>query len=253
MQYVFVIFFALSLVPLQATSSPGKIVKETIDVNGKERSYYLFVPKTVSASDQAPLLVTLHGSGSDGRSLVEEWKDLAGKEGIIILGPNALSTTGWSLQEDGPGFLHEVIEAIKAKLPINPRRVYLFGYSAGAVYALQLSMLESEYFAATSVFAGAMPQSSYPRIDKAKRKIPISIFAGTDDPFFPIATVRATRDALKGRGFLVQLKEIWENDSGNDHAYRPVAYAVNRDSWKFLKNHQLDADPRYTPYAIERQ
>lgn len=253
MQYLFALLLALFLSPPQPPSSPGKVVKETIDVNGKERSYYLFVPGAIPASGQAPLIVTLHGSGSDGRSLVEEWKDLAKKEGIILLGPNALSTAGWSLQEDGPGFLHEVIESVKARLPINPRRVYLFGYSAGAVYALQLSMLESEYFAATSVFAGAMPRASYPRIDRAKRKIPIAIFAGTDDPFFPITMIRATRDALKERGFSVQLKEVWENDSGNDHAYRPVAFAVNRDSWRFLKNHQLAADPRYTPYAIEPQ
>ena len=34
--------------------------------------------------------------------------------------------------------------------------MYLFGHSAGAGQALYLSLLESEYFAATAVHAGAL-------------------------------------------------------------------------------------------------
>jgi poly(3-hydroxybutyrate) depolymerase len=75
---------------------PEKIIlKEIIRSQGKERAYYLFVPDKISPATPAPLLVLLHGSGRNGMSLVEKWKDLAKKEGIIIAGPDALDSKGW--------------------------------------------------------------------------------------------------------------------------------------------------------------
>ncbi|HWW76511.1 MAG TPA: hypothetical protein VNZ44_14030, partial [Pyrinomonadaceae bacterium] len=52
-----------------------KISKETIEYEGKRRTYYLFAP--ASAKTPAPLVLLLHGSGRNGLSLVEKWKELA--------------------------------------------------------------------------------------------------------------------------------------------------------------------------------
>lgn len=84
----------------------------------------------------------LHGSGRDGFSLIDKWKDLASKEGIIIVGPDA-NGEGWSTPRDGPAFLHDLVEELKSTYPINPRRVYLFGHSAGAVFALMMSTVDA--------------------------------------------------------------------------------------------------------------
>jgi hypothetical protein len=54
------------------------------------------------------------------------------------------------------------------------------------VYALYLSIVESEYFAATAIHAGALLESNLKLIDFAKRKLPISIWVGTVDASFPI-------------------------------------------------------------------
>ena len=78
----------------------------------------------------------LHGSGRNGLSLAEKWKDLASKEGIILAGPDAANPNVWSPSEDGPDFLRDLVENLESKYPINPHRVYLFGHSGGAVYAL---------------------------------------------------------------------------------------------------------------------
>jgi len=77
--------------------------------------------------------------------------------------------------------MRELIDSLKAKYPINTRRVYLFGHSAGAGQALYLSSLESENFAATAVHAGALRKEDGSHMDAARRKIPIAIFVGTDD------------------------------------------------------------------------
>ena len=233
---------ALSPVPAQ------KIVKESIRSQGKERTYYLFVPDKITPATPVPLIVLLHGSGRNGLSLVEKWKELAKKEGIIIAGPDSLNTQGWKIPEDGPDFIHELVEALKAKYPINPRRVYLFGHSAGAGQALYLSLLESEYFAATAVHAGALRTHDGPYFDLAQRKIPIAIFVGTDDQFVPLPVVRATRDALNARGFKSELTEI----KGHTHWYYDRAAEINRSAWEFLKGHELGGEPRYEQHRFNR-
>src|SRR5204863_3917691 len=148
----------LALLLLSAHARAGeKVSKESFESQGKKRTYYLFVPGSVTAAAPAPLLILLHGSGRNGLSLVEKWKDLANKEGIIIAGPDAINSQGWNIPADGPEFLHDLTSELKAKYPIDPRRMYLFGHSAGAAFALYMSLYESEYFAATAIHAGALP------------------------------------------------------------------------------------------------
>ena len=222
----------------------GKIVKESIISNQKKRNYYLFVPGTLKAP--APLIVLLHGSGHNGLSLVEPWRDLATKEGFIIVGPDAESGGGWSAPRDGPGFLHDLVEDLKSKYPINPHRVYLFGHSAGAVFALMMSTVESEYFAATAIHAGALrTPDEYKTISNASRKIPLAIWVGTNDQFFPLADVRATRDAFHSKGFTIEVTEI----PGHTHWYYDIAPSINQQAWEFLKKYELTSEPRYSQYV----
>jgi poly(3-hydroxybutyrate) depolymerase len=236
----------ISLAPLAVQAE--KIVKESIRSQGKERTYYLFVPDKISPATPVALIVLLHGSGRNGLSLVEKWSELAKKEGLIIVGPDALNSQGWKIPEDGPEFIHELVEALKAKYPLNARRVYLFGHSAGAGQALYLSLLESEYFAATAVHAGALGAEDGLYIERAQRKIPIAIFVGTNDQFFPLPVVRATRDALNARGFKAELTEI----KGHTHWYYDRAAEINRSAWDFLKGYELGAEPRYEQHRFNR-
>lgn len=60
MNYLFVFITTILMLPMTADCALEKVTKESILSNGQERSYYLFVPKTVSPSTPAPLLVTFH-------------------------------------------------------------------------------------------------------------------------------------------------------------------------------------------------
>jgi poly(3-hydroxybutyrate) depolymerase len=230
------------------SASAQKVTKASIKTTAGERTYYLFVPDNIEKSKPAPLVVLLHGSGRDGQSLVEPWKDLAGKEGFIVVGPNSLNSGEWQIPTDGPDFIYELVENLKTKYSIDPRRVYLFGHSGGAIQALHLALYESEYFAAAVAHAGVIDPRMMPFIEKATRKIPISIFVGTSDQFFPLKDVRATRDALNKNGFNAQLTEI----KGHTHDYYSMADKINKDAWDFLKAVSLSADPRYQKYAFPK-
>ena len=239
---------ALLFVTISLNASPqasaADITKELIVSEGKTRAYYLFIPGKVPTSKTLPLIVLLHGSNRNGLSLVEKWKDLASKEGIILAGPDSSNSASWRTPEDGPAFLHELVEALKAKYPINPRRVYLFGHSAGAGFAINRSLFESQYSAATAIHAGALPRQGYTYIDYAKRKIPLAIWVGTVDAYVPLAVARSTRDAMNERGFAVQLTEM----PNHDHWYYDLAPKINKDAWEFLKKYELTEDPQYVEY-----
>ncbi len=98
-----------------SASAKDDITKELITSNGKTRACYLYVPSTIKPGSPAPLIVMLHGSGRVGMSLVEKWKDLAKKEGIIIAGPDSLDTRVWGMPQDGPDFLRDLVEELKGK------------------------------------------------------------------------------------------------------------------------------------------
>jgi tetratricopeptide (TPR) repeat protein len=226
-----------------------KISKEKIVSEGKKRTYYLYVPKTLPPGAAVPLVVLLHGSNHVGLSLAEKWDDLADKESFIIVAPDSTDSDHWAIPGDGPAFLHELVESVKSKYPIDPKRVYLFGHSGGAIFALLMSLYESEYFAATAIHAGALYASDESLIDLAKRKTPIHIQVGTVDGFFPLATVRATRDRMNAGGFAVQLVEI----PGHDHWYYDLAPKINQTAWEFLKTFQLPGEPRYEEYNFRAE
>ena len=225
-------------------SAKDEITKELITSNGKTRAYYLYVPSTVKPESPVPLIVMLHGSGRVGMSLVEKWKDLAKKENFIIAGPDSSNLQGWGMPQDGPDFLRDLVEELKRKYPINRRRVYLFGHSAGAIFALETSLMESEYFAATAIHAGALAPDDRELIQMAKRKIPMFIQVGDSDQSFPLKAVRATRDLLNQNGFAVELTEIPKHD----HWYYDLAPKINLAAWEFLKKYELNQDPVYRKF-----
>ena len=246
MRYSILFLFILTSLSFQAAASSDKVIKDSITSQNKKRSFYLFVPDSAK-SGPAPLIVLLHGSGRNGLTLADKWKDLAAKEGVILVGPDSLDSRAWTAPVDGPDFLHDLVEDLKTKFTINPRRVYLFGHSGGAVFALYMSLLESRYFAAAAAHAGALHQQD-PAVAMAKRKSPIAIFVGTRDPFFPLADVRDTRDQLNKQGFAAELTEI----PGHDHNYYDVSSKINQSAWDFLKKHQLSEDPQFEMYDYKK-
>lgn len=234
-------------VAVVGTAYPNEIQKRTIVSLEKKREYYLYAPEVRDSSKLLPLIVVLHGSGDTGLMPLKRWKNLADKEKIIIAGPNALDRQAWRIPEDAPVPIYEMIESLKKSYPIDPQRVYLFGHSGGAIAALYLALLQSEYFAAAAIHAGALFPKDGPFVDRTRRKIPFSLFVGTRDPLFPVADLRETRDMLTSRGFSVDLTEI----EGHDHDYGDRSDVINKMIWQFFLKHRLEGEPIQQQYNWE--
>lgn len=246
MKNILVAFFVLFVFYSAGFAVEG-ITKNEFTSGKKKRSFYFFVPKSVTKDKPAPLLVLLHGSGRIGITLVEHWKKLAEKEGLILVGPDAVKSAGWAIPDDAPQFIYELVEELKVKHPVDSKRVYLFGHSAGGVMTLALSLLESEYFAASAVLTGAFNSENYALFDDAERKIPVALFVGERDPLFPVSDVRKTRDAFNERKFTVELNEI----PNLDHNYYSKSSETNQMAWKFLTKYQLDTEQKYKEYNFK--
>jgi poly(3-hydroxybutyrate) depolymerase len=239
----------LLLAAAAAMGEPGKVSKEKISWKGKERVFFLFVPTGAAPERKLPLVLVLHGSGQNGETYVSAWKGVAEKEKIVVVGPNSDDSVHWASPQDGPALLHDIVEQVVGKQAIDGRRVYLFGHSAGAVFALQMAALESEYFAAAVAYAGSLQAKYFSLFDYATRKIPYLFIIGTKDVFFPLADVQATRDALKSRSFPVEYVEM----SGQTHNYVRSAKDINGKAWGFLLKNPLPGDPKYTAYSDPAQ
>lgn len=164
----------------------------------------------------------------------------------MLVAPDSLNRAGWSTATDGPDFLRQIIEDVTKGGGIDTRRMYLFGHSAGGHHALDMALLESEYFAAVAVHAGVLlePGAILPRAD---RKIPVWMWNGTNDQAVPIEAARSTETTLKSAGFPAALKVI----PGHTHDYYNVARQVNDEVWEALKGVGLAADPKYKSYTIK--
>jgi poly(3-hydroxybutyrate) depolymerase len=224
------------LLPWVCAADAPDVRKESFEYAGIKRTFYLYAPESAGAGP-APLLVLLHGSYGDGRSILSRWTTLAAQEGLLVVGPDARDRTAWKIRADGPAYIHQLIDAVELRHPIDRQRLYLFGHSGGAVYALTLSMIESEFFAATAVHAGAWrTNKEFIAVPYARRKIPIEIFLGDKDEFFPLAAARKTQSALAEAGHDARLTII----PNHTHDYGKVADQVNREAWDFLKTTTLN-------------
>jgi poly(3-hydroxybutyrate) depolymerase len=239
---------AACLLAAPALAKPS-IAKEKLDFAGAARTYYLYVPEGLAEKQPAPLLLTFHGSGRDGKSLVEKWTKLADANGFIVAGLDAKDSEGWAMPADGPDLVKALVDALQARYPIDGTRMYVFGHSAGAVFGLKLGLMESEYFAAVAVHAGSFRQADeYGVIRMATpRKIPFKIIVGDRDNFFPLSSVNATADALKAAGFAVDLEVV----KRHDHWYYDRAQQFNESAWQFLKDQKLTSPPSYLQYRFQ--
>ena len=235
--------------PVHATLGTGQIAgrpaRMSIHSGHRLREYLLFVPASIAPDTPAPVLLLLHGSYSTPLDVLPQWIDVAQRAAVILAAPKSTVEYGWRIHDDAPTLLRDIVDDIATRRPIDRRRLYLFGHSGGAVHALTLGLLESQYFAAIAVHAGAFrDRGSFKLIPLAKRKIPVWITIGDRDQFFMMKDVTATEAALREGGFPVVLTII----KGHDHSYRDVSPAVNHAAWAFLGPIELPLSPVFESY-----
>src|SRR5262249_14280918 len=128
-----------------------KVTDFTFQFAEKTRTVYTVIPQKEGA---LPLVILLHGSGRNGEIMASIWKDLAVREGFLVAAPTAYDPATWNSANDTPEFFRAIVEQVKTRHAVDESRIYLFGHSAGAAFALFLTVVDSDLFAATAIHAG---------------------------------------------------------------------------------------------------
>ncbi|MFT3773174.1 MAG: PHB depolymerase family esterase [Minicystis sp.] len=165
-----------------------------------------------------PLLVALHGDGGAMRPLVRAWQAACDEAGVILLAPRCPRETGcaagsyWQWLQDArhdERWLGGLIDAVAARWPVDPARVYATGYSGGATYLGWYVPTHPTRFAAIAHVAGGAP---YGRPCPAC-KVPVLFVIGSVDPMIGpyTAPLRAYYDGCGGH------EVVWQALPGVTH------------------------------------
>ena len=171
-------------------------------VNGLRREY-LLVPSPRKAS---PVVLFLHGMGATASWADEEtgWSQLAVRKGFTLVLPEAMSANPdrpprfltnpqrWNdgcptsghveAVADDVAFIGRVIDDVRTRLPIDPARVFLSGFSNGAAMAFRAATELSDRIAAVAPVAGYR-WVPHPLL---ARPIPTNYLIGSHDPLVPM-------------------------------------------------------------------
>jgi polyhydroxybutyrate depolymerase len=136
-----------------------------ITVDGQRRTYRLYIPATRPAP--MPLVVMLHGGFGSGRQAEAAygWDAQADANRFVVAFPDG-ADRAWAVGGgccgspgrtgvDDAAFVVQMVDAISARLPIDPARVYATGMSNGAMMAYRLAC-DTDRFAAIAPVAGTL-------------------------------------------------------------------------------------------------
>jgi len=171
----------------------------TIKVGHRERSYLAYVPANLPRG--SPLLVVLHGSAMDGATMRRwtgyEFDRLADRDGFAVLYPDGYkknwndcrrnATYSARLENvDDLGFFRLLIDRFVSEKGVDPRQVFVFGYSSGGQMAHRLAIEASDTVAAVATAGANLPTPDNFLCASDGRTARVMLVSGTDDPIVPL-------------------------------------------------------------------
>lgn len=179
------------------TPATAGTYEETITVDGQQRRYIVHVPTGYMADKPAPLVLTLHGSGSTAaqQMALTGIAATSDKHGFVVIAPQAVAGqwqvpayNGTSAATAESNYLSTVMSEVGRKICIDNRRRYASGMSLGSIMTFVLACAKEQTFAAF----GGVGASFYRPVCAQSPPAPLIYFHGTRDTVVPIegGTVR---------------------------------------------------------------
>ncbi len=165
-------------------------VKKAGPVTANSRQYYgifhaFSVPTEWDKGATLPLLVIIHGSGSNGSQTTVAVTQGLGQNKIAILGPT-IDLYSKTEMDRYCQFLVVLIHHMRFRFGVNPSEVVVAGHSGGAIPAYQMANKYSRFIAGAASFAGNYYPEKYAGtkiIDNGENDLPVLIIKhGKDGP-----------------------------------------------------------------------
>lgn len=199
---------------------------QSLNLNGVERSYRMYVPQTSPLTAKLPLVLVFHGGGGDGRSMegLTRFSPLARRERFIVVYPDGIGKNwndgredvraeAFRASVDDVGFVQALVGDISKRHSVDEKRIYATGISNGAIFSHYLAAQWSEKIAAIAPVVGGIADPFHARFSP-KEAVSVFILQGTADPLTPYDGGAIARG---GRGKIVSTDEairLWAGANG---------------------------------------
>lgn len=184
---------------LNASTDPLKSgdALRTLQVGKRIGTYLVHVPTSYDGSKPYPVVLALHGGGSNAEQMVRfcGLNEKAEQASFLAVYPNGSgwlptmltwnggNCCGFAMQHrvDDVTFVRAVLEDLEHVANVDRQRIYATGMSNGAIMAYRLASELSDRIAAIAPVAGPMGTETC----APKRPVPVLHFHGTNDEFAP--------------------------------------------------------------------
>lgn len=245
---------ATTSAPDQPASGQSYDVGMEADSGGYQRTYRVHVPAGHRQEEPIPLVVVLHGAFSTATEMEKHtgFSALADREGFAVVYPEGIGILGflqhWNAghccgkaaadEIDDVGFVADVIEDAKTYLNIDSSRIYMAGFSNGAMLTHRFAAERAEMLAAAAPLAGAIGSRNDAeapgwQMPAPGSSVPMIMFHGQEDRRIPYG----------------------DTDSGNGSSGRD--YATARDSSRFwstnngCESHRREQSPSFAGVTVD--
>ena len=230
------------------------------DADDSEQPYGLYLPKTFDPARKWPLLISLHGAGSNHRlnlrrvfgrgnlpgetdaEATRRWPPLPEVD-FIVVSPLARGTMGYQgLAEKD---VYDALADVQRRFPVDEDRIYLTGLSMGGGGALRLALTRPDVWAAVAAVCPAVPPG-LERLAGNALNLPVRLFHGELDPVVPVAVSRKWHRLLldhEVRADYIEYPGVRHN--AWDRAYQ------NASIFEWFKQFRRERFPRRVRFATE--
>lgn len=185
-------------------TSPGGQFKDEKLQNKKEQypgEYSYGVPESYRPWRPNGLIVFTHGGGEgvgDGDDYFSQIWHLTSERGYITVCPTVLNkiALAWN-NETHVGYVRAIVEEIRQKYNIDPRRTYLVGHSMGGFGCFYLGTRMTDLFAAISPWSGGPVGAQLENL----KLTPTYIIHGRDDQQVKVDGSRRADERLTQLGY----------------------------------------------------
>ncbi len=169
----------------------------SINFENTSRNYLLYQPHQLKQGQQRALalVMVLHGGGGNSESMLKRWQNLADEQDFMVVAPRGIGTSrmnaAWNAigccgipmwkQSEDIGFVQAVLAEVKKNQNIDPKHIYITGFSNGGMLTYLVAAQHGADYAAAAVVSGNLFKPA-PQINQA---VPMLIMHGIQDQVVP--------------------------------------------------------------------
>jgi polyhydroxybutyrate depolymerase len=192
--------------PVAGCGTPGAptgVLRKTLMVDGKARSYLLSVPASYRPGSALPLVFAWHGLGGSAMFFrAAHGLEAPVQGGALFVYPDALplpsfgNATGWDLRPEGPDlrFFDLMTAEVTAGYCVDKARVFSTGHSFGGYMTNTLGCLRGEVLRGIAPVAGGLP-----RLTCGAKALPAWLTHGDNDGVVALSEGEGARDHWRAR------------------------------------------------------